>query len=253
MKGLQLLALGLLLTLNAPKLPAAECVVLLHGLARTADSMETLAEALETAGYRVVNVDYPSREKPIEALAEVAVPEGLQGCRVAAAQPVNFITHSLGGILVRQYYSRHPPDGLKRVVMLGPPNRGSEVVDNLKDLPGFEFLNGPAGRQLGTDPESVPNHLGAVNFELGVIAGTRTFNPILSNFLPDPDDGKVSLERTKVAGMCSFIALPVTHTFMMQDTQVIEEALHFIQEGRFTSPDAQTGKCRFAKPRQRAD
>ncbi len=249
MRAVPLIALGLLL-LTAPGLRAAECVVLLHGLARTADSMETLAEALETAGYRVVNVDYPSREKPIEALAEIAIPQGLDGCRAAGANAVNFVTHSLGGILVRQYYSRHPTDGLKRVAMLGPPNGGSEVVDNLKDVPGFELINGPAGKQLGTDQESVPNHLGPVNFELGVIAGTRTLNPILSNFLPDPDDGKVSLQRTKVDGMCSFIALPVTHTFMMKDEQVIGEVIHFLKQGRFASPDAQTGECRFKHHKQ---
>jgi hypothetical protein len=127
------------------------------------------------------------------------------------------------------------------------------VVDNLKDVPGFELINGPAGRQLGTDEGSVPNRLGPVNFELGVIAGTESFNLILSNFLPDPDDGKVSLERTKVDGMCSFLALPVTHTFMMNDEQVINEVIHFLHQGRFADPDTQTGTCRFTNHQQRAD
>lgn len=243
MRGVLTFALALLLTLALPGVRAAECVILLHGLARTAASMEPLAEALEAAGYRVANIDYPSRDAPIEVLAEMAVPAGLASCREHDAHPVNFVTHSLGGILVRQYYSGHATDGVKRVVMLGPPNRGSEVVDNLRDMPGFELLNGPAGAQLGTGEESLPNHLGPVEFELGVIAGTDSLNPILSTFLPDPDDGKVSLERTKVAGMCSLLALPVTHTFMMRNEQVIGEVIHFLKTGRFASPEAEVGQC----------
>jgi len=222
---------------------SAECVILLHGLIRTANSMEKLETELSQNGYFVANIDYPSREKSIEELAETAVNAGLARCREANASPVNFVTHSMGGILVRYYYSTHKPSNLKRVVMLGPPNHGSEAVDYLKDFPGFELINGPAGRQLGTDSGSLPNRLGPVNFELGVIAGTQTISPILSLYLPDPDDGKVSLESTKVAGMCAFVALPVTHTFMMRDETVISEVLHFLGHGRFQNAFAKKRMC----------
>jgi len=223
---------------------SAECVVLLHGLIRTASSMERLETELSQNGYYVVNIDYPSRDNSIEALAEMAVTAGLDRCREANANPVNFVTHSMGGILVRYYYSRHEPTNLKRVVMLGPPNHGSEAVDYLKNLPGFKLINGPAGRQLGTDRDSLPNRLGPVHFELGVIAGTQTISPILSMYLPDPDDGKVSLESTKVAGMCAFVALPVTHTFMMRDKTVISEVIYFLQNGRFENAFAMSGACK---------
>jgi len=166
---------ALLLALLGPvSANASECVILLHGLARSAHSMAELEEKLTRAGYRVENIDYPSREQAIPELAEQAVAEGLKRCQAASASPVNFVTHSLGGILVRYYYTHHSPDHVGRVVMLGPPNQGSEVVDNLKDVPGFELLNGPAGRQLGTDKQDIPKSLGPVNFELGVIAGTMT-------------------------------------------------------------------------------
>jgi pimeloyl-ACP methyl ester carboxylesterase len=243
MQGLSWLVVSFLLTFAWSGVRAAECVILLHGLARTSHSMDQLAEALTEAGYRVANIDYPSREKTIEELAEIAIPQGLAECRQFEAEPVNFVTHSLGGILVRQYFGRYATQELQRVVMLGPPNQGSEVVDKLKDVPGFKLLNGPAGQQLGTDNGSLPNRLGAVNFELGVIAGTESFNLLLSNFLPNPDDGKVSMERTKVDGMCSFTALPVTHTFMMKNKEVIEETIHFLREGRFSSPQAQVVDC----------
>jgi pimeloyl-ACP methyl ester carboxylesterase len=235
--------MALLTAFTSAGLLASECVVLLHGLARTSYSMKPLAKALMAEGYEVANIDYPSRKKPIEELAEIAIPQGLTACRNSGASPVNFVTHSLGGILVRQYYSRHASGSVKRVVMLGPPNQGSEVVDNLKNVPGFKLLNGPAGRQLGTDDNSLPNRLGPVNFELGVIAGTKSFNLILSNYLPNPDDGKVSVDRTKVDGMCSFAALPATHTFMMKNGEVIKEVIHFLREGRFTSPQALMVDC----------
>ena len=250
MAGMRILTFVLLFTAACPGLRAAECVILLHGLIRSSASMEPLEEALTKVHYRVANIDYPSREQPIEALAEIAVSDGLEACRKLEAHPINFVTHSLGGILVRQYYSRHATEGLGRVVMLGPPNQGSELVDKLSDLPGYEFVNGPAGMQLGNDKGSVPNHLGPVNFELGVIAGTDSFNPFLSSLLPNPDDGKVSLERTKVDGMCSFIALPVTHTFMMRNEQVIGEVIHFLRTGRFLSVKTETGDCSSLPRRQ---
>lgn len=214
---------------------SAECVVLLHGLARTSGSMNELEQKLVKEGYYVANIDYPSRKKDIVELSEIAVNEGLDKCNENNASPVNFVTHSLGGILVRQYYKNHDPGNVKRVVMLGPPNNGSEVVDNLKDTPGFELLNGPAGMQLGTQDNDVPKSLGPVNFELGVIAGTQSINLLLSTFLPNPDDGKVSVESTKVDGMSGFVALPATHPFLMKNDQVIDEVINFLEHGKFQS------------------
>ncbi len=214
---------------------SAECVVLLHGLARTSSSMNELEQKLIKEGYYVANIDYPSRKKDIVELSEIAVNEGLSKCSENNASPVNFVTHSLGGILVRQYYKNHDPENVNRVVMLGPPNNGSEVVDNLKNTPGFELLNGPAGMQLGTQDNDVPKSLGPVNFELGVIAGTQSINLLLSTFLPNPDDGKVSVESTKVDGMSGFVALPATHPFLMKNDQVIDEVINFLEHGEFQS------------------
>lgn len=211
---------------------AAECVILLHGLARTESSMSKIAEALEAAHYIVINVDYPSRQHPIQTLSRHIIPTALAKC--AKNSPVHFVTHSLGGIIVRHYLSENTLDHLKHVVMLGPPNRGSEVVDTLKNVPGFKFFNGPAGLQLGTDELSVPNTLGPANFSLGVIAGTRSINLILSAMLPNPDDGKVSVERTKLEGMKDHITLPVSHPLMMKNRKVITQVLHFLDFGTFS-------------------
>ena len=224
---------------------SAECVVLLHGLARTSNSMNELETKLTDEGFYVVNVDYPSRSKGIFELSEIAVTDGINKCSKNNSLPINFVTHSLGGILVRQYYKNHPPSNVKRVVMLGPPNNGSEVVDNLKEMPGYELLNGPAGMELGTSNSDIPKALGPVNFELGVIAGTQSINLILSAFLPNPDDGKVSVESTKVEGMCGFITLPVTHPFLMTNDKVISEVISFLRSGIFTNKleSNETSKC----------
>lgn len=223
----------LLITFGQSSL-SKECVILLHGLVRSAASMEALEERLVNEGYYVRNIDYPSRTYPIEILADEAVGRGIQECEQESVTTINFVTHSLGGILVRVYLKKNKRKNIYRVVMLGPPNQGSEVVDRLKNAPGFELLNGPAGMQLGTKMSDIPKSLGPVDFELGVIAGTQSINLILSTFLPNPDDGKVSVESTKVAGMRDFVALPVSHPLMMRNETVIEQTVHFLKHGSFS-------------------
>lgn len=216
---------------------APDCVVLLHGLARTAASMARLEEALTDAGFAVANIDYPSRKHTIEQLAPLAMEKGLAACRSRRAETVHVVTHSLGGILVRYYLAEHHLPELGRVVMLGPPNRGSQVVDKLSALPGFGVWNGPAGFQLGTGEDSLPRQLGPARFAVGVIAGTRSLNPVFSRFLPGPDDGKVALESTKLEGMQDFLVLPHTHTFMMRSAEVIRQTIFFLRNGRFDHTD----------------
>lgn len=212
---------------------AADCVVLLHGLARTADSMAELEAALVARGYKVANIDYPSRELSIEELAPMAIGEGLRACSTVTGGRIHFVTHSMGGILVRYYLENNAIESLGHVVMIAPPNQGSEVVDKLVNVPGFTFVNGPAGSQLGTGVESIPLKLGPVDYPVGIIAGTKTFNPLLSQYLPNPDDGKVSVESTKVEGMSDFRIVPVSHPFIMDDETVIEYAITFIETGAF--------------------
>ncbi len=208
-----------------------ECVILLHGLARSDSSMKKIANALDDAGYITVNASYPSTKYQIKKLAKNAITKALAKCPKGSR--VNFVTHSMGGILVRQYLSEHVIKNMGRVVMLGPPNKGSQVVDYLQKFPGFKLINGPAGVQLGTGKLSVPNMLGTIDFELGVIAGTCSFDPFLSLMLPKPNDGKVSVENTKLEGMLDHIELPATHTFMMNNKTVIFQLLYFLENGVF--------------------
>ncbi len=209
----------------------SEAVILLHGLARSDRSMNKLEKALAERGYRVHNVAYPSTRDTIRNLAEKAIPPALERC--ADAPRVHFVTHSLGGILVRQYLGEHAVANLGRVVMLGPPNQGTEVVDKLGDFPGFRFFHGEAGLELGTGKGSVPKRLGRANFDLGIIAGTRSINLILSSLIRGPNDGKVSVDRTRVEGMRDHLEMPVTHPFMMRNPGVIEQVIHYLEHGSF--------------------
>jgi len=210
----------------------ADCVILLHGLTRSADSMKKMEVRLIAAGYHTVNLDYPSTKFNIEQLTEKTIEPAIKKC--PKGQKVHFVTHSLGGILIRNYLNKKAIKKLHRVVMLGPPNQGSEVVDKLKNIPGFYFINGEAGLQLGTDSKSIPMQLGEANFELGIIAGNWSINFILSTLIPGNDDGKVSVERSKLKGMSDHIIMPVTHPFMMKNEKVISQVITFLESGQFT-------------------
>ena len=236
LKSSQLRCLLLALFVLTPQISLAqrECVVLLHGLARTSNSLNKIEKALLAAGYLVSNIDYQSTTATVARLSANAVSAGIDNCDSMAARRIHFVTHSLGGILVRFYFANNQHGKLGRVVMLAPPNQGSEVVDSWSKLPGYSLLNGPAGDQLGTDEHSVPLSLGAVKFDLGVIAGNRSINPFLSQFLPNPDDGKVSVASTKVEGMRDHLVLPVSHTFMMRNEELIDQVIYYLQHGSFS-------------------
>jgi hypothetical protein len=212
---------------------AKEHVILLHGLCRSSRSMAPMCRALQEVGYCVTNLNYPSRSVTVEELSEVVVGNSLADCRQCGWARTHFVTHSLGGILVRSYFARHSACDVGRVVMLGPPNQGSELVDRLGSWRLFSVINGPIGRELGTSSNSLPNKLGPPKYCVGVIAGNRSINWINSLFISGPNDGKVSVERTTLPGMADHIVIPTTHPFMMRKPEVIRQTIEFLRRGKF--------------------
>jgi len=219
--------------MTLPALSAPEAVILLHGLCRTSHSMTRMERALIAAGYSVQNVSYPSRTASIQQLADDAIGKAITECQRDGATRIHFVTHSLAGIMVRSYFARHSLPSLGRVVMLAPPNQGSEVVDKIGWTFAFKWLNGPAGNELGTGTNSVPNQLGPVTYPVGVIAGDRSINWINSLLIPGPDDGKVSVERTKLAGMSDHLVIHTAHPFIMKNREVILQTIQFLRTGAF--------------------
>ncbi len=208
-------------------------VVIVHGLGRTWRSMRKAQTFLEQKGYNVLNTKYPSTKYDIQSLVRNYLAPFIQAQCLDQTKKIHFVTHSMGGILVRYYLKDHKRQNLGRVVMLAPPNQGSEVVDWEKHWFVFRWLLGPAGQQLGTDAQDLPAQLGPVDFELGIIAGDRSIEFVHSLIIPGPDDGKVGVERTKVQGMKDFLLVHKVHTFIMRDDEVLRQTEYFFRTGKF--------------------
>jgi triacylglycerol lipase len=199
--------------------------------------MKRLEWALEGHGYRVVNLSYPSTRLSVEDAAAL-LNKSLSQRIPHDVDKIHFVTHSLGGIILRQYLAKSHLSSLGRVVMFAPPNQGSELADRLRHNSLFRLCTGPAGQQLGTDPSSIPRCLGPVDFELGVIAGDRSLNPLFSAWIPGPDDGKVSVRAAQVDGMRDFMIVHHSHTWMTWRQDAVKAALDFLESGHFLAGTA---------------
>jgi pimeloyl-ACP methyl ester carboxylesterase len=208
-------------------------VVLLHGISRTTRSFRKMQTALEGSGFATLNQDYASRRKALEALAEDIHPsiqrfaDGIDGA-------VHFVGHSMGGLLARVYIARYRPKRLGRVVMLGTPNSGSEIADRLKHIGAYRAWFGPAGQQLVTQRDAtIAAMFPPVDYPVGIIAGNRSVDPIMSTFLPKPHDGRVSVENTRLDGMADHIIVGTSHPWLIRNGRAIEQTITFVRDGSF--------------------
>jgi alpha-beta hydrolase superfamily lysophospholipase len=205
---------------------AGDRVLLLHGIGRSPASLAKLERGLAAAGFETLNLGYKSRTASLDQLAD-------QVRREAGAfldrndGPLHIVTHSMGGLVARALIAKYRPASLGRVVMLGPPNQGSEIADLLHRTWLYRRFYGPAGAQLITGP------MPRVDFSLGVIAGDRSLDPFCWLIIPGPNDGKVSVARTAIGGMDDHAVLHATHTFMARNARVLSLTIRFLRRGRF--------------------
>lgn len=205
-------------------------VMLLHGIWRTSKSMVFIARHLRKQGYAVLNLTYPSTKLPLEALVEEI---HAKIADFAEGATTHFVGHSMGGLLIRAYLTRYRPPTLGRVVMLGTPNHGSEVADFLKDWRLFRRVFGPAGQQHITNQAAIAPLFGPVDYPLGIIAGDRSLDVVCRRIIGKPNDGKVSIESTKLEGMADHCVVPVSHLMLTYRRRVNRLIAQFLKEGRF--------------------
>lgn len=211
-----------------------ELVVLLHGIIRNRVDMMPMGLYLEKHGYETLNLTYPSRQQSLEDLTDFVHKKITGSPHYAGAPRIHFVTHSMGSLIARYWIALYKPDRLGSVVMLGPPNTGSEFADWLSETkilaPLYEKIYGPAGAQLTTTHKHID---GTIDYPVGVIAGNVSINPLAPWVLPGEHDGMVPVERTKIEGMTDHIVMPTTHTLMMFNPSVMRQVLSFLKDRKF--------------------
>ncbi|MDB2682805.1 alpha/beta fold hydrolase [Alphaproteobacteria bacterium] len=215
-----------------------EVVVILHGIAKTNSSMKPVEKALKAEGYETLSLTYPSTEKSLAEIADYLHDGPLNAAFWTQGRRVHFVTHSMGGLVVRTYLDRHKKriaaGDLGRVVMLAPPNKGSEVSDLIHDLPPYDWFYGPAGQELTTEAQQ--KNAVKPYYDLGIIAGTKEWPYFVAAFVtPGKSDGRVTVENTKLDGMTDHVIVNGTHTFIMDKTDVHKHIISFLKNGKFSN------------------
>ncbi len=193
--------------------------------------MVALERRLRRQGFAVHNVSYPSRPRTFKQAME-AVECRLEGEGLDRADRLSWVTYSLGGLLARAYVAEHDRRG-DRMVMLAPPNRGSEIVDAIGHWRLFRLAFGELASELGTRDDSLPRRLEVPNAEVGVIAGDRWISPLGPLLLRADNDGSVTVDSTRLPGMRDHLVVPHSHTFLMNAPRVARQTAHFLRHGSF--------------------
>lgn len=204
-------------------------VVVVHGIIRSSKSFSRMRIALERDGYTVVGFDYPSTQVTIKDSADYLrrVIAGLN-----EASEINFVVHSMGGLIVRTYLQQQQTDPrMRRMVMLGVPNRGANMANIVQSNPLFKLLFGPAGQQLVKDPAGFIAGLPTPQFEFAIIAGARGTDDGWNPLIDGDDDGTVEVENTKLAGAADFMTVCGLHSFLMDREDVIDATCRFLLNG----------------------
>lgn len=204
---------------NGSNVLNGECIIFIHGLGRSSRSFRKMQKYFKNLGYAIVNVDYSSMGHNIEEISELIVKPQLINASIAAFKRVHFVTHSMGGIILRVILGKYIQEfkNLGNVVQLAPPNQGSKRADRAGWI--AKMVYSEVLKDLETGPRGICHKLPPVNFYLGVIA---------SNI-----DGKVKPEEAWIDGMTDSFMVRRFHTFIMKAPEVMEAIHNFITTGKF--------------------
>ncbi|CAM2929935.1 esterase/lipase family protein [Legionella worsleiensis] len=212
-------------TTHSDKKVHGELIILVHGLMRTSMSMSLLKAFLEHQGYTVYSYSYPS---PSHSIHEHSLSLQSYIDKLAKNYPgvtIHFITHSLGGIIVREALAQIPDEQRKNMgflIMLAPPNQGSSLAKlSLKILPAIAYFIKPLA-ELSSDPSSYVHRVPIPQMKIGIIAGRF--------------DAKVPPSSAKLNGTPEFVVINSTHTFIMNDFKAQKLILNFLEQGSFNKP-----------------
>ena len=206
-----------------------KAVILAHGIIRSSKSFGSMREELEKQGYLVVGFDYPSTQISITDAAEhlASVVESLEGI-----EQIDFVVHSLGGLVVRAYLAKQTDKRIQRMVMMGVPNRGAKMADHIQTNLLYKLFYGPAGQQLGSGEDGLIAKLPTPKFEFAMIAGSKGtingYNPLV----PGDDDGTVSITSTRLPGAADFLTVRCLHSFLMFNDTAVAATVRFLETGR---------------------
>ncbi|MBC8385325.1 MAG: alpha/beta hydrolase [Candidatus Cloacimonetes bacterium] len=209
-----------------------ECVILLHGFGDIKLSMNFLEKECQKSGYTTYNLGYSTAGETISSLSDKLLTDLIDDCIQKGFSKIHFVTHSLGGLIVRFYLQSNSLPKGSRIVMLSPPNKGTEVADFLKSNVLYQLFAGDVGQELCTDSEIIRN-LKELNIEIGIIAGNKSFNPFFSEIIPGEDDGRISIENTKLDNMADFLIVNGSHLTIKHRREVSEQMLYFLRNGKF--------------------
>jgi len=195
-------------------------LILIHGLKRSSLSMKKLEKHFSKLEYIVLNFNYPSSKFKIGKLSKNYLKPFIEKNCNDKKKKINFITHSLGGILLRYFLANNKLKQLNKIVMLAPPNKGSKYADFFSKIKLANMIMGPALKQLKTDKNSIPNKIITKQTnKIGIIAGKF--------------DDKVPADFAKLKGMADFLIVPHVHSFIMYGDKVIEASENFLKNGEF--------------------
>ncbi len=206
-------------------------VIFMHGALKSASSMDKLEAAFSSADYHTFNWDFNSRDFTV--IQNAAKLDSILRHKDYLEHTLHFVTHSMGGIVIRYYLENYNPPNVGRFVMIAPPNQGSQIATELRGFPPFRWLYRKNVDYLVTGSDAFAPNAGIPDCEFGIIAGGTGGKYGFTWYLPGDDDSILSVEQTKLQGAADFILLHHIHATIMMEDDTIKQSLYFIQHGEF--------------------